>query len=133
MSRRRPSRDRLLETARGLVNRCRCPYSGFRVTASVLCADGSVHGGVNVENASYGLTMCAERAALFAAVSSGCAEVAELLVYSPDGDPTPCGACLQVAAELGSPSMLVHMADPDGKVETVTLDSLLPRSFGLDR
>ncbi|MFO7950705.1 MAG: cytidine deaminase [Candidatus Fermentibacteraceae bacterium] len=125
-------RDRLLQTARGLVDRCRCPYSRFRVTAAVMCSDGSVHGGVNVENASYGLTMCAERAAMFAAVSAGCGTITDLLVYSPDGDPTPCGACLQVAAELGPPSMRVHMADPDGRLETVTLSSLLPRSFGLD-
>jgi cytidine deaminase len=124
-------REGLLRTARKLVDRCRCPYSGFRVTAAVLCSDGSVHGGVNVENASYGLTMCAERAALFAAVAAGCTEVTDLLVYSPDGSPIPCGACLQVAAELGAPSMRVHMADPDGSVETTRLSALLPRSFGL--
>ena len=125
-------RDRLLQMARGLVGRCRCPYSSFRVTAAVMCSDGSIHGGVNVENASYGLTMCAERVAMFAAVSAGGGEITHLLVYSPDGDTTPCGACLQVAAELGSPSMRVHMANPDGRVETVALSSLLPRSFGLE-
>jgi len=123
--------EKLLATARGLTERCRCPYSGFRVTAAVLCADGSVHRGVNVENASYGLTMCAERTALFSAVAAGCEEVTDLLVYSPDGEPTPCGACLQVAAELGPSSMRVHMAGPDGCVETATLADLLPRSFSL--
>jgi cytidine deaminase len=75
--------------------------------------------------------MCAERAALFAAVTAGCGEVTDLLVHSPDGEPTPCGACLQVAAELGGPSMRVHLAGPDGTVETVALADLLPRSFSL--
>ena len=131
MSAAASERDRMLEMARELVERCHCPYSGFRVASVAMCGDGSLHGGVNVENASYGLTMCAERSAIFAAVSAGCGTLSQLLVYSPDGDPTPCGACLQVAAEIGSPDMLVHMADPDGAVETVTLAQLLPRSFTL--
>ncbi len=84
-----------------------CPYSGFRVGAAVL-ADGKVFRGCNIENASLGLTICAERVAIFAAVAAGCKHLAAVAIACPDAPPSsevchhmPCGACRQVMAEFG--------------------------------
>jgi len=95
----------LIDEARAAAEQSYSPYSSFRVGAAVLCTDGSVVRGCNVENASYGLTICAERCALFAAVAQG-KHAAALAVTCPDGDQStpgtlmPCGACRQVIEEL---------------------------------
>jgi cytidine deaminase len=122
--------DPLLEPARAAQARAYAPYSGFRVGASLEAVDGRVFGGCNVENASYGLTICAERAALVQAVAQGAREFRRILVVS-DVDPpaTPCGACRQSLAEF-SPEMEVTMAGPNGS-RTWKLAELLPEAFGL--
>jgi cytidine deaminase len=125
--------EQLLEQARLAALRAYAPYSRFRVGAAAL-AWGRVFLGCNVENASYGLCMCAERVAMFKAVSEGQARVTLLAVSCIDADPTlgaagrmPCGACRQVLAELAEPGTPVLI---DG-VGTLTLAELLPQAFRL--
>jgi cytidine deaminase len=105
------------------------PYSRFHVGAAVLTASGDAFAGCNVENASYGLTICAERAAVCAAVAAGHKQIVAVAVVTQGGH-SPCGACRQVLAEFG-PTMEVIMADADdtSRVTTTTLDKLLPSSF----
>ena len=104
------------------------PYSQFAVGAALRCADGSVVSACNVENASYGLTMCAERNAVAAAVASGRRSFTAIAVAGPPGAVTsPCGACRQVLAEF-APDLRVLYSVPDG-VESSTLGRLLPARF----
>jgi cytidine deaminase len=99
------------------------------VGAAVL-AGGAIHVGANVENASYGLTICAERAAVAAAVSAGARRVAAVAVASGTREPTPpCGMCLQTLAELGTPGTSVVLAGAGGAEVETTLGALLPRAF----
>lgn len=126
-------KDRLTEVARDFASRSYSPYSHFRVGAAVLCEDGSVFGGTNVENASYGLSMCAERTAMFAAAAAGYARKMKMLVvYAPTESLTmPCGACRQVMAELLSEGAQIVVTN--GVLEAVyDVDALLPGAFGLD-
>jgi cytidine deaminase len=104
------------------------PYSNYRVGAALLVASGQVHTGVNVENASYGLAICAERTAAVKAVTAGDREFVAIAVVTENGG-SPCGACRQVLAEVG-PQMRVVLADAAGKSRTYRLSDLLPDSFG---
>jgi cytidine deaminase len=121
--------DSLISAARSAQSRAYAPYSQFRVGAALEAADGTVFIGCNVENASYGLTICAERAAVCAAVSAGAKRFRRAVVVS-DVDPpaAPCGACRQVLAEFG----LDLPIDGVGPKRTVTwrLSDLLPEAFG---
>jgi len=128
------SSEPLLERARMAASRAHCPYSQFHVGAAVLCDDGSVIEGCNVENASYGLTVCAERVALFSAISQGKRPI-ELAVSCVDAQDEaavssrmPCGACRQVMQELLPPNADIHV---DG-VGRRSLQQLLPEAFQLD-
>ena len=106
------------------------PYSGFAVGAALQTADGRRFTGANVENASYGLALCAERTAVFAAVLAGAREIAALAVCGPDGASTPpCGACRQVLAEFGAPGVPVTYLRADGGWVETTLGDLLPAAF----
>ena len=121
---------RLVAAARAARRRAYAPYSRFQVGAAVLCR-GQVHAGCNVENASYGLTVCAERVAVGTMVAAGGRRLEAVAVASGTSPPTPpCGACLQTLAELGRPSLPVLLAGPRGKPVQTTLGELLPRSFG---
>lgn len=120
----------MLDAARKAVKNCHCPYSRFRVAAVLEDGEGAHHTGVNVENSSLGLTICAERVALFKAISDGIREFRGLLVYSPDGKPLPCGACRQVLVEFCPAEMPVAVAT-DGSTEYFVLNELLPDAFGL--
>lgn len=126
-----PARLRALAAAaRAVRARAWAPYSGFRVGAAVL-AGGAIHRGCNVENASYGLTVCAERNAVAAAVAAGARDVDAVAVASGTTPPTPpCGACLQVLAELGRPDTAVLLVGARGARVETTLGALLPRAFG---
>ena len=120
----------LLKAAQKAANEAYSPYSGYRVGSAVMTADGRVFTGCNVENASYSLTLCAERLAVFKAVSEGYQKFVSLAVYADtDKSFPPCGACRQVLAEF-SPSMQIIYANRKGKIET-TLPELLPQSFSL--
>lgn len=120
----------LTRAARAVRARAWAPYSRFRVGAAVL-AGGAIHRGCNVENASYGLTVCAERNAVAAAVAAGARRVEAVAVASGTAPPTPpCGACLQVLAELGRPETVVLLVGARGTRVETTLGELLPRAFG---
>jgi len=125
-----PAQDRALVAAARAARRCAyAPYSRFQVGAAVL-AGGQVHQGCNVENASYGLTVCAERNAVGAAALAGARRIDAVAVASGTTPPTPpCGACLQVLAELGGPETPVLLAGPRGAPVRTTLGELLPRAF----
>lgn len=118
----------LAAAATAARQRAYVPYSGFDAAAAVLGRDGAVYVGVVIENISLGLAMCAERAAMFAAVTGGTQPRALVLVAPPtDGGLTmPCGACLQVALELGGPSMAIGSADGD-RIVQAAVGELLPR------
>lgn len=121
----------LIERARQARERSYVPYSGFRMGAAVRTGDGSMRLGAVVENVSLGLAMCAERIALFASIAAGDARPSGLALVAPrtDGALTyPCGACLQVALELGGPDLTVVVADADGdSVESASVGELLPK------
>lgn len=122
----------LLEAACGARAHAHAPYSGYRVGAALLDVDGTVHTGCNVENASYGLTICAERTAVGAALASGARRFRALAIVA-DGDrpPFPCGACRQVLAEFCDADLPVFIAagDRPETVEERRLGELLPDAF----
>ncbi len=125
-----PSVRRLLETAERARDRAYAPYSRFRVGAAVL-AGGEVFAGCNVENASYGLTVCAERVAVFSAVAAGQRRIDAVAVSTEAATPTaPCGACRQVLHEFGA-AMTVIMSAGGGTLVR-RLSDLLPLAFGPD-
>ena len=112
------------------------PYSGFCVGAALLSADGKVFLGANVENASYSLTCCAERSALFAAVSSGCRKFEAIAITGGAGDKIndycpPCGACRQALAEFSHDGALRVLLYNGKEIKETTLSALLPDSFSL--
>ena len=105
--------EELLKEAAEAASQAYCPYSEYRVGAALLTTDDTIFRGCNVENASYGLTNCAERTALFSAVAKGHRSFSALAVVSSGDDfPYPCGACRQVLAEFCSPEMPVWIAAP---------------------
>jgi cytidine deaminase len=121
--------DALIAAARAAQANAHAPYSGFRVGAALQVEDGRVFVGANVENASFGLTICAERVAVGCAITAGAQRFARLVVVS-DVDPpaAPCGACRQVLAEFGG-TLLVEAVGPRGR-RAWRLDELLPDRFG---
>lgn len=122
----------LLAGARAAFDRAYAPYSRFRVGAAVRAADGGIDVGANVENASYGLSRCAEQSAVQALATRGARELVEVVVYA-DAEPaaTPCGACRQVLAEFG-PHATVWLVNGRGAWRT-RVDALLPAGFSLRR
>jgi cytidine deaminase len=118
--------DNLIAQAQAARLHAYAPYSNFLVGAALLTRDGRVFTGCNVENASYGLTVCAERIAVFKAVSEGCHDFAAIAVVSDTGA-TPCGACRQVLVEFGVDKVIV--AHVDGNHAVFTLDELVPHAF----
>ena len=119
----------LVKIARQAQTQAYAPYSGFRVGAALLGAGGKVYTGVNVENASYGLTICGERSAVFKAVSEGERDFKALAITSSGADYVyPCGACLQVLAEF-SPHLQIIVTDQSDAVKVYDLSELLPQSF----
>ncbi|MBU3664684.1 MAG: cytidine deaminase [Chthoniobacterales bacterium] len=103
------------------------PYSGFQVGAVLVGSDGHIFTGCNVENISYGLTICAERNAVFAAVADGCRDFSKIVVVADTDEPiSPCGACRQVLAEF-NPDLEIVLANFKGRIERFRLSALLPR------
>ncbi len=105
------------------------PYSNFKVGAAVL-ACGKIYEGCNVENVSYGLTICAERVAIFKAVCDGCRTIEKIAIYA-EKMPYPCGACLQVMSEFCDDDCEIIVASPQ-KIEKYKLSDLMPKRFSKD-
>lgn len=126
-------RDQLIAAACRIREQAYVPYSHFAVGAALLADDGRVYTGVNIENASYGLTVCAERNAVGAMVTGGGRGVRAVAVCTDNGV-TPCGACRQVLSEFApeNDDVPVWIIDAQGSVRRTTLGTLLPDSFGSD-
>lgn len=121
---------RLVAAAMAARRRAYAPYSRYRVGAAVLGGSGRIYSGCNVENASYGLTICAERNAVFQAVAAGEKRILACAVAAAAGKPaSPCGACRQVLREFG-PEMPVYLVAAAGRWSLRKLSALLPDSFG---
>ena len=123
--------DEMINEAKMLIGRSYSPYSHFRVAAVLEDSNGNLHGGVNVENSSYGMTMCAERSALFAAVAAGARVFNRIVIYSPDGPPVPCGACRQVLWEFCDMDFKITVASDGVPPREFRLGDLLPEAFQL--
>lgn len=126
--------EKLVEMAIEAMGHAYAPYSGYQVGAALLCADGSVYCGCNIENASYSPTNCAERTAFFKAIYDGHRDFTAIAVCGgKDGVITgafpPCGVCRQVMREFCTDDFLIHMVGSGRVFETVTLSQLLPYSF----
>lgn len=125
-------KTKLINQALKALENAYAPYSKFRVGACVLCHDGSFYSGANVENASFGLTSCAERNALFSAYSDGkrrCDVAALAIVSEAESLTFPCGACRQVISELMDENALIYLANHH-KEAVFTVKELLPYAFG---
>jgi cytidine deaminase len=119
----------VIEAARATSERAYAPYSNFRVGAAALSDAGAIYAGCNVENASYGLSMCAERNAVAGMVAADDRKIRLVAVVSPDSAPCfPCGACRQVLREFGCEEVVV--LDAYGRPKGYPLDTLLPHAFG---
>nr|WP_158322865.1 cytidine deaminase [Lederbergia ruris] len=122
--------EQLVEAASQARERAYVPYSRFAVGAAVLTRDGKVFAGCNIENASYGMTNCAERTAIFKAISEGETEFTKLLVIADTARPVPpCGACRQVLAEFCPRDMIVILTNLQGDQQQTTVEELLPFAF----
>ena len=122
----------LAELAYGMLDKSYCPYSNFPVGAALLCADGRVFTGCNVENAAYGSSICAERTALVKAISEGAREFVSLAVVGKSEDYCwPCGSCRQMLREF-APNLEIVVGNGKKELVVTTLGELLPRSFGPD-
>jgi cytidine deaminase len=122
--------EEVMDAAREAANRAYAPYSGFHVGAAIFTEGGALHAGCNVENASYGLAICAERnaAAAMALADPGDREIRAIAIASPDASPClPCGACRQVLREFGCKEVVVE--GPSG-LRRYPFEEMLPNSFG---
>lgn len=126
-------KKRLLREARRAENNAYAPYSGFKVGAALLCSDNSIYRGCNVENASYGATVCAERNALFAAVADGKRDFKALAVVCSGEDfAYPCGICRQVISELAGEAWII-LENNRSEIKEYDIKELLPDSFYLKK
>lgn len=121
----------LLALARAALQHAYAPYSRYRVGACIETRDGARYAGCNVENASFGLTLCAERGAVMAAVAAGAHDFVRIAICAEGSMPWPCGACRQVLREF-APDMEVLVEDGQRHVQRAPLSALLPNSFGPD-
>lgn len=124
--------EQLINAAREARLKAYAPYSQFKVGAAVATRDGKVYHGCNIENASYGLTNCAERTALFSAIADG-QRPGDIVAMAVTGDTelpiSPCGACRQVMLELGGADLPVTLTNLDGAIDRTTATRLLPGAF----
>lgn len=130
------TKEQLATIAKEAMEKAHSPYSGYKVGAALLCKDGSVYTGCNVENASFSATNCAERTAFFKAVSEGKKEFTAIAICGGkngviEGVFPPCGVCRQVMREFCADDFEIHLLKSDG-IETYTLGQLLPVSFQPD-
>jgi cytidine deaminase len=120
--------DNLLKQAIEAREYAYAPYSHYKVGAALLTTDGKIYQGCNIENAAYGPSMCAERVAVFKAVSEGNTDFAAIAIVTVNGG-MPCGVCRQVLREF-APNLTIIIGDLEGNYQVLTLPDLLPHSFG---
>ena len=120
--------NKLLKKAKEAFKNSYSPYSQYRVAAAVLAKSGKIYGGTNIENASYGLSMCAERVAIFSAIANGAKKIKAVAIWTSKGNTTPCGACRQVIAEFSNNADIIYNTK-DNTVKIEKISSLLPKSF----
>lgn len=121
---------KLVELAIKASEKAYVPYSHFPIGAALKTVDGTIYTGCNIENASFGLTNCGERTAIFKAISDGHRELSEIAIYGISKDPiSPCGACRQVMAEFFKPNAKVTLIAKNGETVETTVGELLPYSF----
>ncbi len=129
--------EKLISLAREAMEKAYAPYSGYKVGAALLCKDGTVYQGCNIENAAFSPTNCAERTAFFKAIYDGQRDFAAIAVCGGKGGNItgtfpPCGVCRQVMREFCRDDFVVYLAGKDSTYETLTLSQLLPHSFQAD-
>lgn len=121
----------LIAAARAAMSRAYAPYSRFQVGAAVRDENGAVHSGCNVENSAYPEGVCAEASAISALINSGARRVTEVCVMGQgEALVTPCGGCRQKIREFAAPDTAIHICGPEGLRKSLTLEELLPLSFG---
>ncbi|HLP57676.1 MAG TPA: cytidine deaminase [Candidatus Deferrimicrobium sp.] len=126
--------EKLLKAARQVKEKAYAPYSHFHVGAALLTPGGNIYTGCNVENTSYGLTICAERNAIFQMVAAGENRISEILVIGDSEDfLPPCGACRQVIAEFADKDTIIYMCNKNGEYREATVNDIIPYTFFLDR
>ncbi|PGD57044.1 cytidine deaminase [Bacillus toyonensis] len=126
-------KKKYIEEANKMLLKAYIPYSKFPVGAALVTKEGKIYTGCNIENASYGLCNCAERTAIFKAVSEGERNFSYLVITGEtDGPISPCGACRQVIAEFCDPKMRVLLTNVKGDEKEVTVEQLLPGAFTID-
>ncbi|MBX2858813.1 MAG: cytidine deaminase [Cellvibrionaceae bacterium] len=124
--------EQLKQSAREANRHSYSPYSQFKVSAALRGDDGNIYSGVNVENASFGLSNCAERSAIFSALSAGASSFDTLVIYTPTATPvSPCGACRQVISEFAKQATVISICDSD-QVRQHQISELLPADFDLN-
>ncbi|MDR4985119.1 cytidine deaminase [Bacillus cereus] len=126
-------KKKYIEEANKMLSKAYIPYSKFPVGAALVTKEGKIYAGCNIENASYGLCNCAERTAIFKAVSEGERDFSYLVITGEtDGPISPCGACRQVIAEFCDPKMPVLLTNVKGDEKEVTVEQLLPGAFSIE-
>ncbi|MEM5670328.1 cytidine deaminase [Bacillus cereus] len=126
-------KKKYIEEANKMLSKAYIPYSKFPVGAALVTKEGKIYTGCNIENASYGLCNCAERTAIFKAVSEGESDFSYLVITGEtDGPISPCGACRQVIAEFCDPKMPVLLTNVKGDEKEVTVEQLLPGAFSIE-
>lgn len=126
-------KKKYIEEANKMLSKAYIPYSKFPVGAALVTKEGKIYTGCNIENASYGLCNCAERTAIFKAVSEGERDFSYLVITgATDGPISPCGACRQVIAEFCDPKMPVLLTNVKGDEKEVTVEQLLPGAFSIE-
>ncbi|MDF9543753.1 cytidine deaminase [Bacillus cereus] len=126
-------KKKYIEEANKMLSKAYIPYSKFPVGAALVTKEGKIYTGCNIENASYGLCNCAERTAIFKAVSEGERDFSYLVITGEtDGPISPCGACRQVIVEFCEPKMQVLLTNVKGDEKEVTVEQLLPGAFSIE-
>lgn len=122
--------QQLFEQAKSVLENAYAPYSKYQVSAAIVIEDGTIYTGVNIENASYGLTNCAERTAIFKAVSEGHTSVEAIVIVNGTTEMSkPCGACRQVMSEFMGPDSQVFLANVNNDYHEFTFEQILPLAF----
>lgn len=125
-------KNKLILTAKEALENAYVPYSNFKVGAALLTKSGKVYSGCNIENSSFSLACCAERTAIFKAISEGEIELTSMAVIADtEGPVSPCGACRQVMTEFFTSDAQIYLSDLQGNIMETTVKDLLPYSFSL--